>query len=74
MGECACHHQVFVYDHHVMKRPDIAATELIVDDVGSVTTLVVELLKAQAVAVTDAEATLLAVGIHADTGRGGGVG
>jgi nanoRNase/pAp phosphatase (c-di-AMP/oligoRNAs hydrolase) len=37
-------------------------------DVGSTTTIVVEMLKAANVHITDAEATLFAIGIHADTG------
>lgn len=60
--------EVHVFDHHAMKQPDIAATQLNLEDVGSVTTMVVEQLRAHQVEVTDAEATLLAIGIHADTG------
>lgn len=51
-----------------MKTPDIAATRLHLEDVGSVTTMVVEMLREHQVDLTDAEATLLAIGIHADTG------
>lgn len=40
-------------------------------DVGSTTTIVVEMLKAANVPITDAEATLFAIGIHADTGPSG---
>lgn len=60
--------EVHVFDHHAMKTPDIDATKLHLEDVGSVTTMVVERLKENHVEVTDAEATLLAIGIHADTG------
>lgn len=60
--------EVHVFDHHAMKTPDIAATQLHLEDVGSVTTMVVERLREAQVEVTDAEATLLAIGIHADTG------
>ena len=60
--------EVHVFDHHAMKQPDIAATQLNLEDVGSVTTMVVERLREDDVEVTDAEATLLAIGIHADTG------
>lgn len=60
--------EVHVFDHHAMKEPDINATVLNLEDVGSVTTMVVERLRGADVAVTDAEATLLAIGIHADTG------
>lgn len=60
--------EVYVFDHHAMKAPDIAATQLHLEDVGSVTTMVVERLREAQVEVTDAEATLLAIGIHTDTG------
>jgi hypothetical protein len=60
--------EVHVFDHHAMKQPDIEATQLHLEDVGSVTTMVVEQLREKRVEVTDAEATLLAIGIHADTG------
>jgi hypothetical protein len=40
----------------------------VVDKVGSVTTLIVEKLRAAKMDVTAPEATLLALGIHADTG------
>lgn len=43
--------------------------QIIMQDVGSTTTLVVEMLKAADVPITDAEATLFAIGIHADTGE-----
>lgn len=67
-GLLASAKEVHVFDHHAMKEPDINATVLNLEDVGSVTTMVVERLRGADVAVTDAEATLLAIGIHADTG------
>ena len=60
--------RVTVVDHHVDQESDIPATDYVVDKVGSVSTLMTEYLQKADVALTEAEATLLALGIHADTG------
>ncbi|KAG7369749.1 polyA polymerase [Nitzschia inconspicua] len=76
--------RVIVVDHHVDMESDIhEATDYVVDKVGSVSTLIVERLMKQQqrqqqlckidcdlspFTLTEAEATLLALGIHADTG------
>jgi nanoRNase/pAp phosphatase (c-di-AMP/oligoRNAs hydrolase) len=76
--------RVVVVDHHVDMESDIPeATDYVVDKVGSVSTIIAERLKKQQeeqlkaaetnpdvvpLALTEAEATLLALGIHADTG------
>jgi nanoRNase/pAp phosphatase (c-di-AMP/oligoRNAs hydrolase) len=60
---------VIVVDHHFDAETDIPeATEYVVDKVGSVSTMVVEKLRDNNMELTEAEATLLALGIHADTG------
>ncbi len=61
--------RITVVDHHVDQDSDIAADDYVVDKVGSVTTLIAERLQQQQVSLTEAEATLLALGIHADTGN-----
>jgi nanoRNase/pAp phosphatase (c-di-AMP/oligoRNAs hydrolase) len=61
--------RITVVDHHVDMDSDIPeATDYVVDKVGSVSTLIVERLKEADIVLTEAEATLLALGIHADTG------
>jgi len=63
--------RVTVVDHHIDSDSDIPeATDYVVDKVGSVSTLIVERLKDADLddGLTEAEATLLALGIHADTG------
>lgn len=60
--------RVTVVDHHIDQDSDIKATDYVVDKVGSVTTLIVERLQKAQVELTEAEATLLALGVHADTG------
>mmetsp|Transcript_3442 Transcript_3442/g.8192 ORF Transcript_3442/g.8192 Transcript_3442/m.8192 type:complete len:971 (+) Transcript_3442:297-3209(+) len=76
--------RITVVDHHVDMESDIPGiTDYVVDGVGSVSTLIVERLMRQQdkqlqrqlenssapiTTLTEAEATLLALGIHADTG------
>jgi nanoRNase/pAp phosphatase (c-di-AMP/oligoRNAs hydrolase) len=61
--------RITVVDHHVDADSDIPeATDYVVDKVGSVSTLMCERLKEAVIPLTQAESTLLALGIHADTG------
>lgn len=61
--------RVTVVDHHIDSDTDIPeATDYVVDKVGSVSTLIAERLQQAELELTEAEATLLALGIHADTG------
>lgn len=59
---------ITIYDHHVGLAGDIKASSRVVEPVGAASTLVVEKLKAQDVCLTIAEATVIALGIHVDTG------
>jgi tRNA nucleotidyltransferase (CCA-adding enzyme) len=59
--------EVIVYDHH-QQLSDIPATQLYLSDVGAVTTLIVEELQKQNITLTPHEATVMALGIHVDTG------
>ena len=60
--------KITVYDHHLSADSDIPATTVDVEPVGATTTLIVEKLQAQQVTLTPAEATVMALGIHVDTG------
>lgn len=62
--------RITVVDHHLDSESDIPATDYVLDKVGSVSTLIVERLQEAQLhdGLTEAEATLLALGIHADTG------
>ena len=71
--------RITIVDHHVESDSDIIAsasddteTDYIVESVGSVSTMIAERLRDASstnnVQITEAEATLLALGIHADTG------
>ncbi|KAL7518373.1 hypothetical protein ACHAWX_003207 [Stephanocyclus meneghinianus] len=60
---------VTIVDHHVDAESDIhEANNYIVENVGSVSTMIAERLKKSGVKLTEAEATVLALGIHSDTG------
>mmetsp|Transcript_39301 Transcript_39301/g.95094 ORF Transcript_39301/g.95094 Transcript_39301/m.95094 type:complete len:760 (+) Transcript_39301:103-2382(+) len=62
--------RITVVDHHLESDSDIECTDFVLDKVGSVSTLIVERLRKANLedGLTEAEATLLALGIHADTG------
>jgi nanoRNase/pAp phosphatase (c-di-AMP/oligoRNAs hydrolase) len=63
--------RITVVDHHLDSDSDIPeATDYVLDKVGSVSTLIVERLMEAELddGLTEAESTLLALGIHADTG------
>lgn len=60
--------QIVVYDHHLESQLDIPATQIEIDSVGATTTLIVEQLQNAGINLTVAEATVMALGIHVDTG------
>ncbi|EDX74519.1 tRNA nucleotidyltransferase/poly(A) polymerase family protein [Coleofasciculus chthonoplastes PCC 7420] len=57
-----------LYDHHGDTDSDIPATFRQVEPVGATTTLIVEQLQQTSIQLTTAEATVMALGIHVDTG------
>jgi tRNA nucleotidyltransferase (CCA-adding enzyme) len=57
-----------VYDHHPHAQSDIPATKVQIEPVGATTTLIAEKLQQHRVQLTPAEATVMALGIHVDTG------
>jgi tRNA nucleotidyltransferase (CCA-adding enzyme) len=59
---------IIVYDHHLGQESDILATRSLISSVGATTTLIVEQLQQQQISLTPAEATVMALGIHVDTG------
>lgn len=63
--------EVCVFDHHVGRTCDITNPKklsVVVEAVGAVATLICERLQASQHEMTPAEATLLALAIHSDTG------
>ncbi|MBI2571505.1 MAG: CBS domain-containing protein [Candidatus Schekmanbacteria bacterium] len=59
---------VTVFDHHPEMYDDIGPAESQVERVGAVATLIVERIRAAQIRLTPAAATVMALGIHADTG------
>ncbi len=57
-----------LYDHHPHSESDIAATFQQIEDIGATTTLIVERMQAQNIDPNPIEATVMALGIHVDTG------
>jgi tRNA nucleotidyltransferase (CCA-adding enzyme) len=60
--------RILVWDHHPCSPDDLHADEEHVQPVGSVTTLLVEELRARGADLDREEATLFSLGIHEDTG------
>ncbi len=60
--------EIKVYDHHGDMDSDIRATYSQIEAVGATTTLIVELLQQENIQLTAAEATVMALGIHVDSG------
>ena len=61
--------RVVVYDHHPPTADDIAADEAHVEPVGACVTLLCEVIDERELELTDREATLMMLGLYADTGR-----
>ena len=64
---------ITIVDHHVDAESDIIEMasvpySYVIDKVGAVSTMITEKLKESEIDITEAEATLLALGIHGDTG------
>ncbi|NJK37243.1 MAG: CBS domain-containing protein [Oscillatoriales cyanobacterium SM2_3_0] len=57
-----------IWDHHPGCDSDIPATQTRIESVGATTTLVVEKLQELSAPLTAPEATVMALGIHVDTG------
>ncbi|CAM9903551.1 unnamed protein product [Ectocarpus sp. 6 AP-2014] len=60
--------EVHVVDHHNEQSSDINATSIVIEEVGSVSTIITEKLQERGLQMEEAEATLLALGVHSDTG------
>jgi tRNA nucleotidyltransferase (CCA-adding enzyme) len=60
--------QIELYDHHIQTDCDFKVDQKQVEAVGATTTLLVEQLQQQQTSINGAEATVMALGIHVDTG------
>lgn len=62
------HIEIKIYDHHLQTARDIKTDQVMVEAVGAATTLIVEALKKQQHQLPATVATVMALGIHVDTG------
>ncbi|MEB3359844.1 MAG: CBS domain-containing protein [Synechococcales bacterium] len=60
--------EITLYDHHPSGTGDIAAHHRQVEPVGATVTLIAERLQQRCILLSPVEATVMALGIHADTG------
>ena len=60
--------QIEVYDHHLDAESDLNPTAVHIEEVGAITTAIVELLQQAQILPSAFEVTAMALGIHADTG------
>ncbi len=60
--------EIVVFDHHPETREDVASHHSYVEAVGATTTIIVEEIRRRGIALEPLESTLLALGIHEDTG------
>lgn len=61
--------ELHIYDHHPPSKNQLKGDKQVISPVGATTTLLVKLLKDQAVRISPLEATLFALGIYEDTGN-----
>lgn len=59
---------IHIYDHHPVAPGDLRGEVEVIEDVGAITTLFVEMLKEKNIPISPVEATLLAIGIYEETG------
>ncbi len=59
---------ITIYDHHAIRPGELLPGRHQIESIGAATTLVVETMQRQGVTPTVAEATVMALGIHVDTG------
>ncbi len=57
-----------LYDHHLQNSGDLRGEVEVIENYGSTTTLLVNILKEQKISINPTEATILALGIYEDTG------
>jgi len=59
---------VHIYDHHPWSEGDVRGSLEVVEMIGATATLLVERIESQGIEISPLEATIMALGIHGDTG------
>ena len=60
--------EIHIYDHHPNDASDIRGDLEVVRNVGSTTTILVQILKERGIAISEDEATVMMLGLYEDTG------
>ena len=60
--------ELHIYDHHPAEAADMKGDVEVLRDVGSTTTILVQILKERGIPITPDEATVMMLGIYEDTG------
>lgn len=60
--------KIHIYDHHIKNDDDLQGDLEVVEDFGSTTTLLVDILREKYMDISPEEATIFALGIYEDTG------
>jgi tRNA nucleotidyltransferase (CCA-adding enzyme) len=60
--------EIHIYDHHPNSEDDIHGELEVVQKIGSTTALLTQLIREKGIALSPHEATIMALGIHEDTG------
>jgi tRNA nucleotidyltransferase (CCA-adding enzyme) len=60
--------KLHLYDHHIQHSGDLHGELEVIEDFGSTTTLLVNILREKKIEISPKEATILALGIYEDTG------
>ncbi len=59
---------IHIYDHHPLSKDDIRGQKEVVESVGAVSTIFVEMLERDKISISPVEATTLMLGIYEETG------
>jgi tRNA nucleotidyltransferase (CCA-adding enzyme) len=60
--------KIHLYDHHITNSGDLRGELEVIEDFGSTTTLLMNILRKEKIPINPTEATLFALGIYEDTG------
>lgn len=60
--------EIHIFDHHPQSPDDVKGSFEVIEDIGAVTTLLVENLREKDISINSFEATVFALGIYEDTG------
>ncbi|MCP4341451.1 MAG: CBS domain-containing protein [Desulfobulbaceae bacterium] len=60
--------KIHLYDHHIQSSGDLRGDLEVIENFGSTTTLLVDILRDKKIEISPQEATILALGIYEDTG------